>query len=111
MVAGLVVARQRPATANGIVFLLLEDETGMINAIVQPDVYDRHRAVARAEPLVVVWGRLERRERVTNVLVHRMERIEPPLDDRALPQPDLAEEVTRARMVAPIGQSFGRGRR
>ena len=59
-VGGLVVARQRPGTAKGVVFLLLEDETGTINLIVPPPVYERHRLTVRTEPLVVVEGVLER---------------------------------------------------
>jgi error-prone DNA polymerase len=107
-VAGLVVARQRPATAGGIVFLLLEDETGMVNCIVRPEVYDRHRAVVRADPLVLAHGRLERRERNMNVLLTSLERIDPPAeaDDIAGPA-----EMARVRAAAPEGQSFGRGRR
>ena len=57
---GLVVARQRPGTAKGIVFLLLEDEFGTVNLIVPPQVYDRHRLTVRAEPLIMPEGRLER---------------------------------------------------
>jgi error-prone DNA polymerase len=105
-VAGLVVARQRPATAAGIVFLLLEDETGMVNAIVRPEVYERHRALVRAEPLLVAWGRLERAGRNLNVLVHRLERAEVP--DSAL---EAVGEAPRVRAAAPEAQSFGRGRR
>jgi error-prone DNA polymerase len=59
-IGGLVVARQRPGTANGVVFLLLEDETGTVNLIVPPPVYERDRLVARTEPLVLATGRLER---------------------------------------------------
>jgi error-prone DNA polymerase len=59
-VAGLVVARQRPGTANGVVFLLLEDETGTVNVIVPPRVYQRDRLTVRTEPLVMVEGTLER---------------------------------------------------
>jgi error-prone DNA polymerase len=59
-VAGLVVARQRPGTANGVVFLLLEDETGTVNIIVPPKVYERDRLTVRTEPLVMVEGKLER---------------------------------------------------
>src|SRR5207247_11203477 len=59
-VAGLVVARQRPGTASGIVFMLLEDETGTINLVVPPAVYERHRLTVRTEPLVLASGRLER---------------------------------------------------
>jgi error-prone DNA polymerase len=59
-VAGLVVARQRPGTAKGVVFMLLEDEAGTINLIVPPNVYERDRTIVRAEPLVVAEGVLER---------------------------------------------------
>ena len=58
----MVVARQRPETAKGIVFMLLEDERGTVNLIVPPPVYERHRAVVRAAPLLRARGRLERRE-------------------------------------------------
>ena len=68
-VAGMVVARQRPETAKGIVFMLLEDERGTVNLIVPPPVYDRHRPLVRAAPLVRAKGRLERREGATNVVV------------------------------------------
>jgi error-prone DNA polymerase len=59
-VAGLVVARQRPGTAKGTMFLLFEDELGTINLIVPKAVYERHRHLARAEPLLLARGRLER---------------------------------------------------
>ncbi len=111
LVAGLVVARQRPATAHGIVFLLLEDETGMVNCIVRPEVYERHRSVVRADPLVMAWGRLERRDRNVNVLVSRMERITPPLDEVPDRAGDAALEMARVQAAAPEGQHFGRGRR
>ena len=71
--AGLAVARQRPATAKGIVFMLLEDEHGQVNLIVPREVYERHRAVVRGEPLVLVRGRFERVERNRNVLVATLE--------------------------------------
>jgi error-prone DNA polymerase len=59
-VAGLVIARQRPGTAHGTMFLLFEDEFGTVNLIVPKAVYDRHRNLARAEPLLLARGRLER---------------------------------------------------
>ena len=73
-VAGMVVARQRPETAKGIVFMLLEDERGTVNLIVPPPVYERHRAEVRASPLVRARGRLERREGTTNVVVAEVRR-------------------------------------
>ena len=59
-IGGLVVARQRPGTAKGVCFLLLEDELGTVNLIVPPKVYERDRLVVRTEPLVVAEGMLER---------------------------------------------------
>ena len=76
-VAGLAVARQRPATANGVVFMLLEDELGQFNLIVPPPVYERHRPLVRGEPLLLVRGRLERVGRNVNVLVRALESLGP----------------------------------
>src|SRR5215467_5320084 len=67
--SGLVVARQRPSTANGVVFMLLEDEHAQVNLIVMPQVYERFRAVVRSEPLLLVRGRYEHSDRNRNVLV------------------------------------------
>jgi error-prone DNA polymerase len=76
---GLVVARQRPGTAKGVCFLLLEDETGTVNLVVPPNVYERDRAVVRAEPLVVAEGVLERHASAggaINVVCHRLLRLD-----------------------------------
>jgi error-prone DNA polymerase len=67
-VAGLVVCRQRPGTAKGFVFLVLEDEFGLVNVVVKPDLYERQRALVRTEPLVMVRGELQRRDGTVNVL-------------------------------------------
>jgi error-prone DNA polymerase len=64
-VAGLVIARQRPGTARGTMFLLFEDEFGTVNLIVPKAVYERRRALARAEPLLLARGRLERTQEGT----------------------------------------------
>ena len=72
-VAGLVVARQRPQTAKGTVFLLVEDETGMTNVIVRTDVYDRYRAAIRGEPFVLVSGKLAKDDGTVNVLAEKVE--------------------------------------
>ncbi|MGZ6643921.1 MAG: helix-hairpin-helix domain-containing protein, partial [Solirubrobacteraceae bacterium] len=74
-IAGLVVARQRPGTAKGVCFLLLEDELGTVNLIVPPKVYERDRLTVRTEPLVVAQGKLERFASAggaINVLVRRL---------------------------------------
>ena len=67
-VAGLVVARQRPETAKGFIFVLLEDEAGMVNVIVRPDVYERYRTAVRGEPLLWVRGKLAKDDGTVNVL-------------------------------------------
>jgi error-prone DNA polymerase len=95
----MAVARQRPATANGVVFMLIEDEFGPVNLIVPPSVYDRHRGIVRGEPLILARGRFERVERNQNVLVHSLETLGP-----------LAREVSKADSVhtsLPSAHHFG----
>jgi error-prone DNA polymerase len=76
--AGLVVARQRPATAKGVVFMLLEDERGVANVIVPPPVYERCRLAVRTASFALVAGRLERREGVINIVAASVERLATP---------------------------------
>jgi error-prone DNA polymerase len=71
-VAGLVVCRQQPGTAKGFVFLVLEDELGLANVVVKPQVYLRYRALVRAEPFLVVRGQLQRRDGTTNVIAESL---------------------------------------
>ncbi|HEX2041839.1 MAG TPA: error-prone DNA polymerase [Acidimicrobiales bacterium] len=73
LVGGVVTHRQRPATAQGTIFLNLEDETGMLNVICSTGVWARHRRVARAAPALVIRGRLERAEGATNLVAERIE--------------------------------------
>jgi error-prone DNA polymerase len=104
-VGGMVVARQRPETAKGIVFMLLEDERGTVNLIVPPPVYDRHRAEVRTSPLVRAKGRLERREGTTNVLVSEVTELH---REPTAPPPKRERAVAQLEEVAPTGHSFGR---
>jgi error-prone DNA polymerase len=128
-VAGMVVARQRPGTASGVVFMLLEDEHGTINLIVPPKLYERSRLTVRTEPLVLAAGRLERHPAAgggINVLVERIEPLAAP--DRVLAEVEdfsLLDEAERRRIdaergvgsahdfraVAPAVMSFAQGRR
>jgi error-prone DNA polymerase len=71
-VAGIVVARQRPGTAKGYTFLLLEDEAGPVNTIVKPEVYERCRSDVRTEPFVAVTGRLQKDGTTLNVIATRV---------------------------------------
>jgi len=73
LVGGVVTHRQRPATASGTVFVNLEDETGLINVICSPQVWDRNRRVARTSAALLVRGVLERAEGVINVVADRIE--------------------------------------
>ncbi|MDP9822933.1 error-prone DNA polymerase [Nocardioides massiliensis] len=76
LVAGLVTHRQRPGTAQGVTFLNLEDETGMLNVICTPKVFATHRTAARSKVAVVVRGILERSEGVTNLVAEQVEGID-----------------------------------
>jgi error-prone DNA polymerase len=97
-VAGMVVARQRPATANGVVFMLLEDERGTINLIVPPPVVERYRLAVRTSGFVLAAGKLEHREGTTNVVVTRIER----LSTDELPPPRIRE------LEPPVHKETGR---
>jgi error-prone DNA polymerase len=121
-IAGLVVARQRPATAKGVVFMLLEDEVGVANVIVPPPVYERCRLAVRTASFALISGRLERRENVINVLADSVERlsvpahgaggavrqIEPPVERETGREPEQSEQVAAVAAVAPRAHSFGR---
>ena len=123
-IAGLTVARQRPASAKGVVFLLLEDEHGLVNLVLFSDVYEKHRLLARTEPLLEAHGKLERRERNINVIVEHLVPLGTP-SRRVLPtalQPvgssqtfeelpvAVGDDVTRLRATAPGAHHFGSGR-
>jgi error-prone DNA polymerase len=99
-VAGLVVARQRPQTAKGFVFLLVEDEASMINVIVRPDIYDRDRAAVRGEPFVWVFGRLAKDDGSLNIIADEVR----PLTARKSP-------LASAPSAAPAPYSFLRSLR
>ena len=122
-VAGLVVARQRPGTAKGTMFLLFEDELGTINLIVPRAVYERHRHLARAEPLLLARGSLERagedqvvplmaereRERIppiVNVIVRELAPLERFVDG-ALGDEERAAATARVRHLPAVEYATG----
>ncbi len=72
-VGGVVTHRQRPATAGGTMFVNLEDETGLVNVVVSKGCWAHHRRVVRTAAALVVRGRLERVDDVTNVIAERIE--------------------------------------
>ena len=72
-VAGVVTHRQRPGTARGVIFINLEDETGLLNVICSPGLWRRHRRVARTSSALLIRGVLERHQGVVNLVAHRLE--------------------------------------
>ena len=92
-VAGCVIARQRPGTAKGFVFLSLEDETGISNAIISPDVLDRNRLVILAEKFLLLEGELQNQEGVISV---RVERVSPMREAYAVDTVDVTDADVRS---------------
>jgi error-prone DNA polymerase len=74
-VAGLVLVRQRPATAKGITFMTLEDETGSVNLIVRPKIFERYRRVGRQARAIIATGHLQRQEGVIHLIADRLQDI------------------------------------
>jgi len=93
-VAGLQVARQRPETANGVIFILIEDEHGTLNLVLPPPVARRHRLVVRTATLIRARGRIETAQGVVNLVVRDLSEIHPP--------------NPRIKALAPTGFNFGR---
>ncbi|HEY7192590.1 MAG TPA: DNA polymerase III subunit alpha [Gemmatimonadales bacterium] len=108
-VAGLVVARQRPETAKGTVFLLVEDETGMTNVIVRTEVYDRYRAAIRGEPFVLVRGKLAKDDGTVNVLAEEVLGLQTDIkkSEQARPVPQAFSFLRAMRRVAPDSKDWG----
>lgn len=86
-VAGLVILRQRPGTARGVVFLTLEDETGVINVIVWRTLFERFRRAVIAGRLLRVTGRVERQAGVIHLVAEKIEDISDLLDRLAEAEP------------------------
>lgn len=80
-VAGLVLVRQRPGTANGVIFITLEDETGVSNVIVWRAMYERFRRAVIAGRCLRVTGRLQREAGVSHIVAEEIEDISWMLDD------------------------------
>lgn len=93
-VAGLVLVRQRPGTAKGVIFLTLEDETGTCNVVVWAQVYERFRRAVIAGRLLRVTGRLQREAGVVHVVAELIEDLSPLLD--RLLDPSFRHDGTRA---------------
>ena len=80
--AGMVIVRQRPGTAKGFFFLTLEDETGISNAIVMPDLFQQHRILLRGAAILLIEGVLQKRDGVLSIKARKFEELRltgPPL--------------------------------
>jgi len=93
-VAGLVLVRQRPGTAKGVIFLTLEDETGVANVVVWAAIYERFRRAVISGRLLRVIGRLQRDAGVVHVVAEAIEDMSPLLD--RLLAPDFRPQIARA---------------
>jgi error-prone DNA polymerase len=76
-VAGCVIVRQRPGTAKGIVFMSMEDETGIFNVVVMPDLFEDSRLTIVREPYLMFHGKVQNVDGVVHLLARKVERIEP----------------------------------
>ncbi len=107
-VCGLVITRQRPGTASGVIFLTLEDETGVSNVVVWPKVYERFRRVVMGGRLLHVRGYLQREGIVVHLIAqeitdmsHKLSELGHPMDDAiGVTQPQ-ADDVPRPRKTTP----------
>ena len=82
-VAGLVMVRQRPGTAKGVIFITLEDETGIANVVVWSKIYERYRRAVVAGRLLRVTGPIQRDGEVIHVIAQRVEDLSHMLDELA----------------------------
>lgn len=91
--AGLVILRQRPGTAKGVIFLTLEDETGVVNVIVWRKLYERYRRAVIAGRMLRVTGRVQGEGDVIHVIAEVIEDISYLLDQLLAPAPDAQPEA------------------
>jgi error-prone DNA polymerase len=84
--AGMVITRQRPGTAKGMVFLTLEDETGLSSIVIRPDVYARDRMAVVESPFLLVDGVLQQQDGVVAVRAERIQRLDGLLEALEAPE-------------------------
>jgi error-prone DNA polymerase len=87
-VAGIVLVRQRPGTARGITFVTLEDETGVANLVIRPQVWERFYKIARRSPAWIAHGILESKESVIHLVISRLEDLSAKMGDLKTPSRD-----------------------
>ncbi|MEZ5714233.1 MAG: error-prone DNA polymerase [Paracoccaceae bacterium] len=100
-VCGLVITRQRPGTASGVIFLTLEDETGVSNVIVWPKVYERFRRIVMGGRLLRVTGHLQREGIVVHLIAQQIEDLSPRLSDLGHPMESAIGQTSLKTDTAP----------
>ena len=100
-VAGLVITRQRPGTASGVIFLTLEDETGVANVIVWPKMYERYRRAVISGRLLRVTGQLQREGSVSHLVAWKIEDLSTMLDKLGMPDTTVPKADETKRPVPP----------
>ncbi|TVP59197.1 MAG: DNA polymerase III subunit alpha, partial [Gemmatimonadales bacterium] len=104
--AGVVTARQRPQTAKGYLFVLMEDEDGHINVIVKPDLYEKTRSVVRMEPFLQVRGRLQKDGDTLNIIAFEIEALRTGAPESNKEGPDPFQLLGTLRETPPGAKNF-----
>jgi error-prone DNA polymerase len=77
--AGIVLVRQKPGSAKGVMFITIEDETGIANLVIWPDLYEKQRRVILSSSMMAVYGRIQREGEVVHLIAHRLTDLSPEL--------------------------------
>ena len=93
--AGLVLVRQRPGSAKGVMFITIEDETGIANLVVWPQVLEKFRRVVMSASMIAVRGRIQREGEVVHLVAHRLVDLQP-----SWPESAPATRLSRCRIDA-----------
>ena len=109
VVAGLVLVRQRPGTAKGVIFVTLEDETGVVNVVIWAKIYEKYRRQIIAGRLLRVTGRVQRESQVCHVVAEHIEDISDMLDALALGAPPIDPTGPTDEAKRPVDRPPKRG--
>jgi error-prone DNA polymerase len=114
-VAGLVLVRQRPGTASGVIFITLEDETGVTNAVIWPKIMEQNRRTVMSARLLVIYGKMQRQADIIHIIALKLEDASPLLDNlpgtdeaaaRPAPQTQAVARHPRQQRIIPKSRDF-----
>ncbi len=114
--AGIVLVRQKPGSAKGVMFITIEDETGIANLVIWPDLYEKQRRVILSSSMMAVYGRIQREGEVVHLIAHRLADLSPELAsvgdrDGALPVPQGRGDPAKAGGGPDPRETLGRNAR